>query len=375
MSPGVHSITASYSGDTNNAVSASTPFPQAIAQITTATALSTSANPLSAGSTLHLNAVVTLAPGAAPSGTLAGTVTFKDGTTVLGTDVLDPAGHAVLSVPVLSVGTHPITAAYSGSTNYASSLSAAFNESVSITPTTVSVVSSTSSLLAGKPVDFSVTVSSTTGIPTGTVTLNDGPAILAQGTLSSSGTAALHVSALTVGSHALTMTYAGDANYATSTSSTIGVTVSLAQTAVTLSGPVTPVDAGTLVSLTGTVSSNGVTPSGTVTLRDGAATIATQTISISGNLAFSTDSLALGTHSLSLAYSGDANNSPVESRHAGHKPRTYRKRGEQRPSPQWLHQFCGRGKRSRRRARRRGRLGALQHQHLDPRPAHAHCGL
>jgi hypothetical protein len=57
-------------------------------------------------------------PGA---GTPAGSVTFKDGSTVLGTIALDGGGQAVLTTSALKLGKRTIKATYSGSTQFASS--------------------------------------------------------------------------------------------------------------------------------------------------------------------------------------------------------------------------------------------------------------
>jgi Bacterial Ig-like domain (group 3)/Chlamydia polymorphic membrane protein (Chlamydia_PMP) repeat len=65
--------------------------------------------------------------GAAPTGT----VTFLlDGSTPLGTSSLDSYGQAMLSVPKLSVGSHTITASYSGDANFIASTSAVVTQTV-----------------------------------------------------------------------------------------------------------------------------------------------------------------------------------------------------------------------------------------------------
>lgn len=82
----------------------------------TTTSLSPSnANPPS-GTPISLTA--TIAPSAA-----TGTVTFKDGSTTIGTAPVS-SGAATISNVNLSVGTHSITAVYGGDTTYATSTSA-----------------------------------------------------------------------------------------------------------------------------------------------------------------------------------------------------------------------------------------------------------
>ncbi|HEX4155828.1 MAG TPA: Ig-like domain repeat protein [Acidobacteriaceae bacterium] len=311
LAPGTHSIVASYGGDTDDAVSSSSPLTETVAQIATVTTLSSDANPLSAGGTLHLTATVALAPGAAADGGLTGSVTFTDGITTLGTVAVDGSGHATFDVSTLTVGSHTMVASYGGATNYATSSSTALTQVVQKTATTVTVTPSATTVLTGKSVTFAVTVTSATGIPTGTVTLHDGSVVLGQTTLNAQGVASFSLSNLTTGTHSLTVSYDGDANYSTSTSPAWTETVNLAQPTVTLSGPADPVDVGTSVTLSGTLSSPGITPAGTLMLRDGSTTIATQ--SASGSFTFATSSLALGNHSLSVAYSGDSDNAAASS--------------------------------------------------------------
>src|SRR2546429_6025270 len=63
------------------------------------------------------------------------------------------------------------------------------------------------------------------GTPTGTVTFKDGSSILGTGTLNSSGKAMFTISTLAVGSHSITASNGGDANFNGSTSPTVTQTV------------------------------------------------------------------------------------------------------------------------------------------------------
>jgi hypothetical protein len=89
----------------------------------TTTALRTSAPTVVFGQAVTLTATV-----ASSAGKPTGTVTFFDGTTVLGTAVLN-GGQATLSVK-LGVGTHHLTASYQGNSAFFSSQSAAVTETV-----------------------------------------------------------------------------------------------------------------------------------------------------------------------------------------------------------------------------------------------------
>ena len=313
LTPGTHLIVASYSGNTDDATSVSSALIETVAQIATVTTLTTDANPLSAGAALHLTAAAALAAGAVADGALTGEVTFTDGGISLGTASLDTSGHASLTVNELPVGSHTLVANYGGATNYTTSSSAPLAQQVQKTSTTVSVAASATTVLAGKPVSFTTTVASSTGIPTGTATLYDGGTALQTETLNAQGIVTFSLSTLSVGNRTLSVAYSGDASYSAGSSATWSETVNLAPAALTLTGPANPVDVGTTVALTGSLTSPGITPTGTLTLRDGTASIASQPVSSSGGFSLSASSLPLGTHALSVFYSGDSDNASATS--------------------------------------------------------------
>ena len=77
----------------------------------THTALTASSASATSGTAIVLTATVTPNSG---SGTPTGTVTFKDGTSTLGTGTLNGTGVAMYTANALAVGAHAITAAYGG---------------------------------------------------------------------------------------------------------------------------------------------------------------------------------------------------------------------------------------------------------------------
>ncbi len=79
LTPGNHAMVATYQGDTDDAASYTAALNEDVQKIATVTTLSSDANPLSAGATLHLTATVALAQGATADGAVAGEVTFTDG--------------------------------------------------------------------------------------------------------------------------------------------------------------------------------------------------------------------------------------------------------------------------------------------------------
>src|SRR5262249_50816257 len=61
-----------------------------------------------------------------------GTVTFKDGSNVLGTSTLNGSAVATLTISTLAVGSHSITATYGGDTIFAGSTSSALVQLVNV---------------------------------------------------------------------------------------------------------------------------------------------------------------------------------------------------------------------------------------------------
>jgi hypothetical protein len=108
LSAGSHGITAVYSGDNNNDGSASDVVSQTVNKVNSINTLITSPNPTNYKTTVTFTA--TISPSMA-----TGTVAFKDGDTTIGTGILN-GGKATFSTN-LSVGTHSITAVYSGDGN------------------------------------------------------------------------------------------------------------------------------------------------------------------------------------------------------------------------------------------------------------------
>jgi hypothetical protein len=124
----VHSIYITYSGDGNFLAGNSNVIQQTVNQDPSTTTLTSSVNPSVVGQAVTFTAVVTANPPG--GGTATGSVTFKDGTTVLGTVTLNATAKATLTVSNLTVGTHPITAVYGGDGDFLGSTSAVLNQVV-----------------------------------------------------------------------------------------------------------------------------------------------------------------------------------------------------------------------------------------------------
>ncbi|MHB8547533.1 MAG: Ig-like domain-containing protein [Nitrosotalea sp.] len=177
---------------------------------TTTTTISSSQNPSIFGNPVTFTATVS------PS-TATGTVTFSiDGTPQAPVTV--SSGQATFSSSSLSVGSHTITAAYSGDANDLSSTSSALTQTVTQITTTTTLTSSLNPSTFGQSVTITAAVSPNTA--TGTVTFSIDGTPQAPVTVSS-GQATFSSSSLSVGSHTITAAYSGDTNDAGSTSSTL----------------------------------------------------------------------------------------------------------------------------------------------------------
>jgi large repetitive protein len=300
FSVGIHSITAVFSGDGAGYLgNTSAALTETVGKTATTAALAASPNPAMAGQSVTLTAAVSPA-------TATGTVQFLDGATVLGT-VPVSNGAASLSTSTLSAGSHSLTVAYSGDATNLPSTSAVVIETVNKAATTSTLTASPNPATVSQAVTLSAAVSPSTAA--GTMQFFDGATNL--GTVPvSSGAASLSTSTLAAGSHSLTVVYSGDATNSPSTSAAVALSVTKAATTSTLIASPNPATAGQSVTLTAAVSP--ATATGTVQFFDGATSLGTVPVS-NGAASLSTSTLVVGSHSLTVAYSGDATNSPSTS--------------------------------------------------------------
>src|SRR5712692_7629980 len=118
-----HSITAVYAGDGNFNGSTSAPLTETMTKTTALVTLSSSPNPSLLNQPVVLTAKVAAVPPAL--GTPTGTVAFQDGATALGTATLSSSGVATLTLSTLAVGSHSLTAVYSGDADFSGATSGA----------------------------------------------------------------------------------------------------------------------------------------------------------------------------------------------------------------------------------------------------------
>jgi hypothetical protein len=154
-----------------------------------------------------------------------------------------------------------------------------------------------------------VSPSSGSGTPSGTVTFSDGSTTLGTGNLNSAGQATYSTSSLALGTHSITATYAGDTNFLGSTSTTLSQVVNKGSSSTTLQSSANPSAIGQSVTFSATVAatSGAGTPTGTVTFMDGATNLGTGSLNGSAQATLTTSALALGSHSITAVYGGDNN--------------------------------------------------------------------
>lgn len=294
-----HSITASYSGNATYGGSTSSAVTQTVNQAGTATALTSSLDPSVFGQQVTFTATVS------PSSGPTGTVQFFDGGNPLGAAVTLSGGTASITTSTLAVGTHFITAGYSGDTNFTASTSASVTQTVSASTisTTTALTSSLNPSSYGQQVTLSATVSPSSGA-TGTVTFMDGAAPLGTSSLNASGVATFSTAALAVGTHSITAQYGGDGVHTGSASLPVSQIVNKAGTTITLTSSDNPSKSGRPVTFTATVSPS--TATGTVQFFDGSTSLGTASL-VSGQASISTSSLTVAKHSITAVYSGNAN--------------------------------------------------------------------
>ena len=253
LAAGSHSVQAEFTpADANHSGSAAVPLSQSVQRATSATALAASPNPSVSGDEVTFTATVT---GGASAPT--GAVVFKKGATTLAGPVpLDGDGVAAFATSGLAVGSHTITALYSGDAAHEAS-SAGVVQAVDnvVSPSATAVASDANPSTFGEGVTFTATVTGGPGTPTGAVTFVVDGVPGSPAPVAGVGRATFSTNTLAVGSHTVLAEYGGDAAHAPSVSAVLTQSVNPAATengpapaevSVTLSGAFTSSNAGTL---------------------------------------------------------------------------------------------------------------------------------
>jgi probable HAF family extracellular repeat protein len=275
-----------------------------VSKSATTTTLLSELNPSTFADVVILRVAV-ISTGDAPTGTAV----LLEGDSIIDTSPIDSEGKAAFSLANLSGGTHSLTANYSGDANSIESVSAAISQVVNPAPSNLVIASSSASSTFGQSVEITASLSSTAGIPTGTVSFYEGASLLGSGTLSTAGQASILRSDFSVGSHAFSAIYAGDGNYSGATSLAISQNVSKATSTVVLSSTPNPSTVGQNVMLTATVTGQyGGSVTGSLTFKKGSNTVLGTASVVNGVASLELSSLGQGSHVISAIYFGDTGN-------------------------------------------------------------------
>jgi hypothetical protein len=216
---GTHLITATYSGDADNATSTSATLSEYVGLVPTKTILTTSGSPSHIGQSVTFTATMTWTFGRVPDGEV---VTFFNGTATIGSGAT-AGGVAKFTTSSLTVGTHAIKATYPGDTEFKPS-TGSVTQVVEKYSTTTVLTSSLNPSQLGQSVTLTAHVTSTGPGPTGNVKFFDGTTGIGYTTLTS-GVAKITKSTFTVGTHPITAQYLGDSFSGKSTSAVVNQVV------------------------------------------------------------------------------------------------------------------------------------------------------
>ncbi|MBL8298343.1 MAG: Ig-like domain repeat protein [Rhodanobacteraceae bacterium] len=245
-------------------------------KLATTTAVLTNQTPSVFGQPVTFTANVT-ASGGTPDGSVGFVI---DGGTP--TNVALTAGSATLMTSSLSVGSHTLAVSYDGSTGYFGSNSTlSGGQVVNKANSLANANSSSTAIIVGASVTYSVAVTAVApgaGTPTSNVSFNDNgiPIPGCSAVALVAGTASCGPLTPAVGSHPITVVYAGDGNFNGVTSTTVTVTVAPAAPSAPLLDPAS--DSGTSSSdnITNALMPNfmgNCTNGDSLQLRDGGSTV------------------------------------------------------------------------------------------------------
>jgi hypothetical protein len=293
LSAGAHTLTAVYAGDGNNLASTSVVTNETVSFGTTSTTLVSSLNPAPFGQSVQFTANVIGGTGA------TGTMQFRDNGNVVSTQPVI-GGAANFSTSALAIGSHTMTAVYSGDSNRAGS-TGTVTQVIGAGVSTTVLSTSLNPSPTGQLVTFTATVTGSNS-PSGTINFKDGATVI--GTASLAGGAATYAtSSLTAGTHIMTAVYSGDTNNQGGTSASLNQVISTVPVAIISSR--NPSSAGQSVTFTVTVTGAG--PTGSVTIFDSGNALSSATLA-GGVATYTTSTLSVGTHSINARYGGDTNN-------------------------------------------------------------------
>ncbi len=224
---GAHTVTAGYDGNANFAASGPTALTQQVLNAS-ATSIASSANPSVFGQPVVFTATIVAATG---SGTPTGTVTFVVDNTARAPVSVNSSGQASITLNNLIVGSHTVTANYSGDGTFApSSPTVPVTQTVNTVATTLTLTASSDTVSTGQPVTLTVKVTAanpSTAIPTGSVVFVVDGITQPPVPLNADGVATLTLNGLAMGGHTVTASYPGGGGFQASPPLTNPVRVSV----------------------------------------------------------------------------------------------------------------------------------------------------
>jgi hypothetical protein len=221
LAVGPHSVSASYTGDSNfSASSGALSGGQTVNRADTTLKIVLPVNPTTYNQSASLTIAVTAsAPG---SGTPSGTVAISIDGSVPVTRTLNSGGVYTFVTSPLTVGTHTVSVVYNGDASFnGSSGSLAGGLVVGKAATQIVLISSLNPALIGQPVIFTASVTSSTGLVIDgqvTITINSVPFTTALPALDQVSQAA---GPLPQGENSISASYAGSSNFSASSSSVL----------------------------------------------------------------------------------------------------------------------------------------------------------
>jgi hypothetical protein len=212
---GLNALTVHYRGDATYGYSDAS-LNQYVLAASTTTTLTSTPNPSAYGQAVTFTAIVTPSTGPLPpDGEL---VSFMQATTVLGTGMLRN-GSTTFTTATLVAAENPVRAVYGGDSNLIGSTSNVVRQFVNKATTTTTLVSSQNPSSVGQSVTFTANVKPPYGgTVKGTVTFYADTTKLAIKSLSG-GPVTITTSKLAAGSHTISATYGGNANFTGSSAS------------------------------------------------------------------------------------------------------------------------------------------------------------
>jgi hypothetical protein len=324
LTPGLHQVFATYSGDSAYAM-ASVNQPHTVNRQVHATTIILTAAPSAvlASQTVHLEATISAAGGATVCPPIIGNicswgiVTFLEGTKTLNTQSADENGRAVFDTALLAPGTHTLSAVYHGFSNsveiFPPTTSAPSTVVVSSLPTVTTASVSNTSITLGTVATISASVSSASGTPFGGATFFDGSRPLGTASLHADGTASFSTALLSAGTHTISANFNANATFTGSSSAPVTLVVNpppaaAISTFAAFSTTFHP-ENGT-VSFAVTVVAEHGSPQSTVVFLDGGVILGKAMTDPAGSAVLTIPMPGNGTHNFRASFSGDSQFAP-----------------------------------------------------------------